>query len=121
MSELDLDFYNQQLTQWGVSMFDVVQSEKYQEWLRQNDSGLDASVAENIITDPYNSYIAMTRPPKKVLQNILKSLGLSIDDKHERQICRHSTFGGHTVYGERYVGVQRTDDNWVNFVKRMTK
>lgn len=111
--------YDRAMSGWEVSAFDIIQSNIYQEWFTQNDNGMNVENAEEIIRDGENIHISFVRPPRKIMDKILYNLGLDISDTVERQLCRHKTFGGAVVYGERYVGYQRVDSEWKNFVKRV--
>lgn len=117
--ENQVEFQREQDLQWEVSTFDVAQTPVYEEWVKKHDGGMSSEIAEQIANDPSNIHFAFSRPPKKVLLEALHSLGMCIRNPSEciRQLCRHKTFGGSVVFGERYVGLQRTDEEWERFIK----
>ena len=120
MREVDLDFYKQQMSQWEVSVFDIIQSPAYRLWFNQSDEGINTGLADTILQDIDNLHLAFTRPPRSVMQKVLHSLGMDIEEPMERQVCRHKTFNGVVVYGERYVGIQRTDREWKSLIMKLT-
>lgn len=106
--------------QWEVSSYDVSRTDAYIEWAEKNLKGMKTDFANMMMNDLDNVHFAFVRPHITIMNNCLWELGLDIRQCVERQICLHKTFSGTFVYGERYVGMQRTDKEWKNFVKRVT-
>ena len=104
--------------QWEVSSYDVAQTETNVEWAEKNLRGIKHENADLMMNDATNIHFAFVRPDRKIMDKCLHELGLDLKQSIERQICLHKTFGGTFVYGERYVGMQRTDKQWKDFVKR---
>ena len=116
---IDLDYYERQMTQWEVSSFDIAQNKTYTTWAEKNVKGMNTDAIESMINDVNNMHFAFVRPPRKIIDKVLHELGLDIEQSVERQVCLHKTFAGHMVNGERFVGSQRSDKDWLNFIKRV--
>ena len=120
--ELNIDWYLREQSAWEVSSFDVVQTKAYQDWAMKNLKGMKTKHVENLHhNDSTNFHFSFSRPHRKTLDKCLYELGLDLNENIEFQVCMHKTFGGYIVYGERFVGEQRTDKEWKDFVKSIKK
>lgn len=119
MIEHQLEQMEKELSQWGVSIYDVAQTTVYKNWAVNNVKGMKTEVIDQLLDDPTNIHIAFVRPPRDIMDKALHSLGLDLSLSVERQLCPHKTFSGTLVQGERYVGKQRTDQEWKDFIKKL--
>lgn len=119
MIEHQLEQMEREEAQWEVSIYDVVQTQVYKDWAVNNVRGMKTEVVESLINDPTNIHAAFVRPPRDIMDKALSICGLDLQESVERQVCPHKTFSGVTVQGERYVGKQRKDKAWTDYVKRV--
>lgn len=119
MIENQLEQMEREEAQWEVSIFDVAQTEVYKNWAVNNIKGMRTEVIEQLLDDPTNIHIAFVRPPREIMDKALHILGLDLQESVERQVCPHKTFSKVVVQGERYVGKQRKDKAWTDFMKKL--
>ena len=119
-----VEMMERQNSAWEVSSYDISQTNTYREWADKNVKEFkvrkEGKLTEAIFSDAKNVHFAFIRPPKALMYDCLNELGMDTKDTIERQVCTHRTFGGFIVYGERYVGKQRTDKKWKEFVESVT-
>jgi len=116
--ENDVEQYERREAQWEVSSFDVANHPIYIDWAERNVKGMLSENIDTMVNDVTNIHFAFVRPTRDVMDKILHAYGLDLNESIERQVCCHRTFSGTRVNGERYVGKQRTDDEWKAFKKR---
>jgi len=109
----DLALMESSEDQWEISFLDIVNTEEYQNFIKHRQ--FEEERAEDIVADSSNVWCGFPRMPDNMLVPLLYKLGLDTEYLPERQICQHKSWSGTVVYGERYVGKQRTDKEWVKF------
>lgn len=116
--ENELEQYERRQAQWEVSSFDVANHPAYIDWAERNVKGMLSENIDTMVNDVTNIHFAFVRPSREIMDKVLYDYGLDLNESIERQVCYHRTFGGTRVNGERYVGKQRTDKQWLDLIKR---
>lgn len=122
MNDWQLNQIRMEEQQWEISCFDVASNEIYKQWIkRQNNAceALEGDKIKQVVDSPNHMIFAFTRPPRKVLDAILYSMGLDVELGYERQLCLHRSWAGITGQGERYVGKQRIDSEWKEKMRKL--
>lgn len=109
----EVDLLHDSECQWEVSFYDIVRTEEYQNFIKHREFNSDKT--EEIIGDSSNVWCGFPRMPDRYLVPLLYKLGLDTEYLPDRQICQHKTWEGIVVEGERFVGLQRTDKEWLYF------
>lgn len=110
--------FEEQNKYWEVSLYDISQDTDYLTWLQDK---FEDSSPKNINGKLHSEGYYMMEyplPPNDILFDILYKFGLNVDEDIDQQENIHKTFAGFKVYGKRWVGVQRTDQDWKDFCKK---
>ena len=121
-TEKDLQTFEEGMIYYEVSFSDVIKHTAYKRWADKSWDGRDFEEYEGDHT-ANNEFLSICypAPPSEVLDRILWELGLDTSQNYEPQDLVHRNFASAKVKCMRWVGYRRTDQVWLDFVKRLQK
>lgn len=102
---------------WEISLYDLSQDKVYLDWLRTSFNDMRINSVGGLLEGEGYLLMSYPVPPIEVLESLLKKYGMDLESKISKQTLIHKTFAGVKVYGDRWVGLQRTDEEWLAFLK----
>ena len=109
--------YDEAIKYWEVSLYDLSQDILYLDWLKTSFNDMIINSVGGILQGEDYLLMSYPVPPVEVLREMLHKYGMDIEEPINKQTLIHRTFGNKKVYGNRWVGLQRTDKEWLNFLQ----
>lgn len=114
-TERDLKLMEESEKYYEISLWELAKDGQYKRYLEKENLSPEYFQQEGVIQT------AIPVPPPELLYTLLYRYGMDVDCNIESQECIHRTWDGHKVYGLRWVGIQRTDKDWKEFLKALGK